>query len=476
MSIDNVRRLLRGVGAVPPLPAIDELACTRELRAELAATYPRIRVGHVRKLVRKFGLKNLPSGMLLLSPNLSSSLLRMFLVQFAGSRRNASWHPLFDTGSYLVVNPDIATIRVSLWLHFQAFGKAEGRSPHPFIDVEYLSASMPGVPRGEVIDHYLSLPEFWTLDPSPYVDIQAFLLSGRWDGRTHPLTQIVAQGLSAQWVHHRLMLIDNAGVDGGGSRSLAAATLLARKGAPARALTLQAWPDKDLEVSTSPAAGNYTAIPGFFLGCGDSTIFSARDAMLSPDESMINLNAEIVSVKQGETITASHLIFLEGALERSKLVDVVKTAGADGVISPSSGPQQSALEEIIREYSLTKLRVLPFGIQVQVNASQATVVSGSPELATPDTWAGGTPCDALRTAFVIGESTVPDVLRLPEVRQAIDNGAALCVVSNENVAPWLPLLSTRDVIGCESTMLEALRGFIEEDALRLIPPHGGGSR
>lgn len=476
MSFDKARRLLRSGWPVAPLPQSNELACAREIRAELAAAYPRVRVSRIRKLVRKFGLKTLPAGMLLQNSRLAGSLFRMFLAQFPGGTRAVKWHPLFDESSYRLLNPDVAAIRVSPWLHFQVFGRAEGRSPHPFIDVDFLSASMPSVLRGEVIDHYLSLPEFWMLDPSPYVDVQAFLLSGRWDGRTHPLTQIVAQGLSSQWVHHRLMLIDNAGDVDGGSRVLAAATLLAREGSPSRLLQLKTW--RVAETATTAPLGEreYTVVPGFFLGYDDVVLSHARAAALSPDGSMINMGADIVSVNIGSHIAASEFLVLDGALSRRELSEVLDAASHDTIISPSSGWQQQAVEEIIRARSLKKIRVLPIGVQVRVTTSRMSIIPASEREVAPGHWSDHEISGANRTAVVIRTTRVSHVLAMPMVRRAVEGGAVLCVIHNEDFSPWSNLLNARDLIVCESSMVEALSGFVDNDGLRLLPAPDEGPK
>lgn len=384
-------------------------------------------------------------------------------------------HPLFDMGAYQVLYPDVAGSRVSPWLHFQVFGRAEGRSPHPYIDVEYLSASMPGVIRGDVVDSYVMLPEFWTLNPSPYIDVQAFMLSGRWDGRTHPLTQIVAQGMSAQWVQHRLMLIDNAGEFGGGSRAIAAATLLARQGSPSRVLELQVWAVSDLRVDTDLSAHDYTVVPGYFLGHSGNVMNLASDAILSPDESMISLGTEVVSVKSGLHITTSQLIVLAGSLNLRMISDFLTSANPDSVVSPSSRLQQCAVEEFIRKRSLT-VRVLPYGKQVQVSATTVMMIPTGQRHEQPRIWTGVSDNDSLSTGFVVDVSRVTPVLDDPEVKRAVSNGAVMCVIRDDDLSPWASILGSRDVVACEPSLLEVLTAYFDEDVVQLLHVSSEGSK
>ena len=190
----------------------------------------------------------------------------------------------FSSAYYLAVNPDVATAGASAWLHYQVYGRPEGRSPHPLFDTDFLAASMPGVRREDVIDEYVTCPARWVLDPGPYVDCLRFMLEGEWDGYTNPLQQIVSHYLGGPWIHHRLLLIDAASDSQARARLRGACALLTSNAPGSRFVEVKFWAlahGKEFLASTEHET-LCTVIPGYFLGANDREIFSPCLARFKP--------------------------------------------------------------------------------------------------------------------------------------------------------------------------------------------------
>ena len=473
--ITGLRRFF-GAEALPQLPDSEELACLHEIRLAMTTSYPLVPVFRIAKILRKFGQKRFPAGLLLESTSRGAGLSVLFRAQIPRLSRRINWHPLFDSAAYLVLNPDVAAGGRNPWLHYQVFGRTEGRSPHPFVDVQLLAASMPGVPLGEVFDHYLALPALWTLDTSPYVDCQRFVLSGLWNGVTNPLAQLVKSHRGGAWIHDRLMLIDTAIEDPTIARQVAVATLIAKNGPSARFNDVALWrrsnaaSSSGISDASDVSGGDYTVVPGFFLGAGGIILASPPQQLVSEDFTMLQLDGEYVGLVAGAHFRADRFLYLSGSLSREELRKLLLPDKGSVVVAPSSRQQQRAAERLLRFAAPTSTRILEYGMQAHVASPHLQVHPASEPMAPTPEWFCASGSDARNIAFVVGEKSLELALQNPSIRKAVDDGAAICPVKSTDIANWEPLLRTREIIVTVSELIPALRGFVDDSALRLLAP------
>lgn len=473
--ITGLRRFF-GAEALPQLPDSEELACLHEIRLAMTTSYPLVPVFRIAKILRKFGQKRFPAGLLLESTSRGAGLSVLFRAQIPRLSRRINWHPLFDSAAYLVLNPDVAAGGRNPWLHYQVFGRTEGRSPHPFVDVQLLAASMPGVPLGEVFDHYLALPALWTLDTSPYVDCQRFVLSGLWNGVTNPLAQLVRSHRGGAWIHDRLMLIDTAIEDPTIARQVAVATLIAKNGPSARFNDVALWrrsnaaSSSGISDASDVSGGDYTVVPGFFLGADGVILASSPQHSVSEDFTMIQLIGEYVSLVAGSLFRADQFLYLSGSLSREELRELLSGDNGSVIVAPSSRQQQRAVEQLLHIDDITSTRILEYGMQARVASSRVQVHPASELMVPTPEWFCASGGDARNIAFVLGETSLELALQNPSIRIAVDDGAAICPVKSTDIANWEPLLRTREIIVTVSELIPALRGFVDDSALRLLAP------
>lgn len=465
----HVLRRMMTVRRIPSLPQANELECLREIRLEMNASYPRIRVLRIARILRKFRVKRLPAGLLIDKASTSAGLLTLFKAQIPRLVRKTEWHPLFDPGAYLALYPDVAASRATPWLHYQVFGRVEARTPHPFIDVKLLSASMVGVPIGEVVDRYLTLPEMWTVDSSNYVDCQRFLLSGHWDGRSHPLVQLTTTQLQGPWIHHRLMLTDTTVDDLTAARGIAVATLLAKAGGAHQMCEIKLWREDLDESRDGLGAGLYTVIPGFFLGKNDSALAANPTQMLSDDASIIRLSGEFIGRVVGPVRKIQQLVYLRGSLSRESLRELLSGSPGSTVIAPASSQQQLAAQLLIEDLGFSTAHVLEVGSQTRVQVDTVSIVPDEIlSLALCD-FAASPALDATTVALVLpvarGKDIADDVALMPMIRA----GALLCLSHDDGVAEWMPLLKNREFVLVDETMISAVRGLVDDASLRILP-------
>lgn len=350
-----------------------ELACLRAIRAELAESYPRVRPLRVLSILRRSGLRRFPAGLLLDAPPSSPSPSGAFAMLFRAGRprlaRGLARHPLFSSEFYRAVNPDIVASGADPWLHFQVFGRTEGRVPHPLIDLDFLSQAMPATIRAELLDRYLADPALWTSEPGPYVECARFMLDGPWDGTTNPLVQVVRDHLSGPWVHQRLMLIDSQVVADARAVVIGAGILLARRGARAAPGALVSWgPASAGEDLAAPA--RYTVVPGFFVGAEGRTLSSNDAEVMSADSTLIRTGSGYLSLPAGDDLTVARLLVITADLEGATLASRAASASPADAIAPHSVRQYDALVGLG-----LPARILPYGTQVGVRADELELVA-----------------------------------------------------------------------------------------------------
>lgn len=130
------------------------------------------------------------------------------LIELAKARltaRNSYTNLIFNAPFYRAAYHDVADSGALAWQHFLAFGKAEGRSPHPLIDVVWLAVQL-DVDQAEAIDRYFCDPTLKT-NPSPYLDVRGFAEREQ-RNRAHPFFSIQQNHATYRWLSGRLQLID----------------------------------------------------------------------------------------------------------------------------------------------------------------------------------------------------------------------------------------------------------------------------
>jgi len=451
-----------------------ELECVRRLRDELRSTYPEINVPALFHILKQFRLREFPAAFLMAGGVRDRSELgaRSMLSHAADGEKSRAihWHPLFSSEYYDAVNPDIAAAGVPPWLHYQVHGRAEGRSPHPLVDCEYLSVSVSEVLRSEVIDRYLTSPELWVFDTSPYVDCQKFVLSGDWDGVTNPLVQIVTHYLDSQWVRKRLMIVDAASASTARTRMIGSSVLLTKNkpGSQFAPLSIWATRSESAQPATAESAAEYTVVPGFFLGSHGRELWSVEGVRMSPDSTVIRLATEFLSLGVGRSLSTDVLVHVTGACLRGDLTRIVRAAAGPTAISPNSSAQELALTQIVEAFHASHVDVLPHGTQTRVTARRVILAPPSEESSVP-VWSWSDLHPSTGMAIVLTDQHSHRALNDHRLKSLLSAGASLCIVTETNLSVWLPILQNRDVVLVEKALLELVKGIVEDTSLYLLP-------
>lgn len=390
------------------------------------------------------------------------------LMLSALRRRPLAMHALFDPTYYRIANPDLAATRVPEWLHYQVFGRIEGRSPHPLLSVSTLADQMPGVPVVDVIDEYLRDSQWWSCAPSPYVDTAQFVARGPWDGRTHPFLQIVEQHMNQPWVRTDLLQIDSSSTGSTDNRAgVAAAVVLMGIGTRRYGVSTPTmrWPLGRVPSSTEP--GLYRMLPGSFLAHeGTVEAFLGAPRGRSLDGTAFLLATEAVMRKPAETITVERLFMLQPQISRDRLISALRSSSGRVAIGVSSRSQESALGLILQEPGMPSGIVLPWGRQTAVScqAFVALQSASTTDLRIYESSDDGNPPST--TALVLMATDRDRLQTDSRMRELLELGARLCLVVDDDLRPWCHVLaSSRRVI--------VDRALAETVSLLIDPPEGG---
>jgi len=455
-------------GDASPVPAPAPDPALRELRDLLAASYPAIPVRALVRAARRRGLTSFPPG-LLVAGSLSdrSAAGPSARLSAAARRRNdGSLHPLFSAEYYATANADVGASGVSPWLHYQVFGRVEGRSPHPLVDVTHLSASLPGIRVPDAVDEYLARRELWVIDPGPYVDCLRFTLFGGWDPAQHPLQQIVSTQLRSHWVHQRLMLVDASSNDGAAARLAGVGYLLARNTNAGRFARVTTW---SRDASPAPDRGDYTVVPGFFLGVQGSELWADQHGVASQDSTVVRALAETISVENGQRITADQLVYVTAHLDREQLDSLVGSMES-GVIAPHNRAQEISLRQLRRDSGRPEVSILAVGVQAHVSGARLRLVDGGETRPAVPAWSWDLPAD--NVAIVMPTSTRLRATGDQPLRAALAAGAELCLVDERGLNSWLPQLQSRETVVVDPSLVDDVASFVARDSIRLLPPTG----
>jgi hypothetical protein len=440
--------------------------CLEELRSELTASYPAVSARALIRIARQRGLEHFPPGFLVPGRlrDRSARGPRAFLSSLTGrdERMRQHGHPLFSSDFYRLMNRDVAASSVSPWAHYQVFGRAEGRSPHPLLDHATLAAALPGVLKPHVFDEYLANPAYWFADPSPYVDVGNFVVRGDWDGVTHPFVQLSHQ-LEGPWVHRRLMLIDAGTEQRARARLVGAAYLLTRDGGRSRLGRLETWSTN----SVVAMSDQLTVVPGFLLAQDHAELRRIGNAVLSPDSTLVRLREESIGLVAGEAVRTDHLIFMAGTRGFEELGSIIRD-GRGAVIAPHDRAQEIALRQLRRDLGEPTVRVLEYGVQVRVTAAEVSVFEAAEVPATPEwSWDDSVPASSIAVVLRLEQrrrSTGDQALR-----RALSAGAALCLVDGSGLNSWLPVIQHRPVVLTDPSLLDDVASFVNRTSLRLLP-------
>lgn len=438
-----------------------------ELRAELAASYPAVGAAALLRIARRHRLDAFPPGFLV------GGGIRDRGRDGAGAALRAaanggSGHPLFSGGYYSLINPDVRAAGVSPWLHYQVFGRREGRSPHPLIDTATLSAWLPATLRPALVDEYLGDPVNWFAAPGPYVDPRSFVLHGNWDGNGHPLLQLLKQ-LDGPWVHRRLMLVDSASNDDARARLVAATFLLTRSGRSGLG-ALEIWDRHPATDGEQPATGAMTVVPGFFLGSSAGELRRPGNDVTSPDGTMVRLATGTIGLATGRAARATGLVFLEAPRRHEQLRELVQSAESGAAIAAHDRAQETAVRQLRRDLRRTDLTVLESGMQSRVLVSGAVRIMEAVDAGRVPAWDWDAGEDARDIAVVIPASQRGRATGDPRLRSLLTSGASLCLVDDNGLNSWLPVIQGRSRVLVDPVLLDGVGSFVAQSALTSLPP------
>ena len=226
----------------------------------------------------------------------------------------SSLERIFSPDFYLSAYPDVANAGLDPWAHFSTFGIAEGRSPNAYVDANYMANAL-ALPLGDVLLEAFSKKKYWVQNTSRYVDIQGFVMNGPWDGKTHPLEQIINTDQNRDpWIRFAPYFSDLSTITGNSLRLAAVSILNHINGSKFRLsrpkeyrLDERPLVDMDFDVEES-----VLCIPGFTLSARNTSFsLSTMNDVLSQDRSAIRHGETLTLYEYGDTVQCKSLVVAE---------------------------------------------------------------------------------------------------------------------------------------------------------------------
>jgi hypothetical protein len=276
---------------------------------------------------------------------------------------------IFSREYYLAAHPDVASAGLDAWHHFSNHGFLEGKSPSPYIDPSYM-ADLVGVPLRDVFLEAFSNKEHWATNTSPYVDIQNFVISGPWDGYSHPLLQIVEEfHTNSPWIRFSTAFSDLPSLPEKAQRILAVSLL-----SHMNSKNFKFSQVKDMlhmEYATSnfdfESEEEVDCIPGFHVAAkGQSYSLDTENAVLSPDKTAIRHGGTVTTSGRGDYLRFNILLLVPRQLNLEDALIWLNTVRDNTVLIPASEDQEHLLRHCLNELGRKNVSTLVFGAQTTI--------------------------------------------------------------------------------------------------------------
>lgn len=359
----------------------------------------------------------------------------------------SSLQRVFSPDFYLSAYPDVELSGFDPWVHFSKFGLREGRSPNPYVDPEYI-ANVLGLTVSDVLIEIFSRKELWTQNTSRYVDIQNFVISGPWDGTTHPLEQMIeGEYIREPWVRFAPFFSDLSTIAQKNCRLTAVSILDHITGQKFRLSRPKGHilSDAPLQNLVFDKEESVLCIPGFALVVQNIAYsLSNGHDVISPDRSAIRTGGHLTLYEYGETLDFKRMIVAPSNLGFKEAVHWIKSLEPGCAVVPTNADQEFLLRHCIGETNRQELYVLPYGVQSLVTTKQ---VSTSPQVAHM-------PRKALRSTeklprssvLILAESSAEILKQASKVLALTERGGEICISNNQTVPFWLNLMSRKRVV------------------------------
>ena len=458
-------------------------ACVDAVRAQIAGRgAKRISTRALVRIGKQYGLGRFPEALLIegrfddTSASGATAALKSALR--STSIGSPDPHPLFSRTFYLWGNPDVARAGMLPWLHYQQHGYREGRSPHPLLDADYITQWAATVPRSEAIDRYLRDPVMWTIDTSPYVDCQKYVLRGGWSGTSSPLGEIVGGGATERWVQSRLIAIDSEFREATPEARIGVLFLLTRNRPRSLFSPITMWKPAAQNTDSPPignpeVGGPYTLVPGFFLGSQGVELWSDPNLALSEDLSVIRYSKGFVGLEVGDSVTVDELRFVGGTLRHEDLLEVVSPLQGTLAISPASWAQECALRYLVDRAGTESVTILPWGRQLRVNAGSIRLIEGAANSMPSWSWPD---CDPRDVVFVDAGPLGATCAAEPQVSEWLRRGAAILLIDEASMQRWVSAFVERTHVVATPATEEFVGGVIPMHRTAILESVGSAAK
>jgi hypothetical protein len=167
------------------------------------------------------------------------------------------------------------------------------------------------------------------------------------------------------------------------------------------------------------------------------------------------------------------LLHLEGAIDAAGFRQALAHSTLDVAVSPSSRSQQRALELLVADEVVSRVKILPLDRQIRFRVERLILVPAAPDVADyADVQAQPRTITAATTAVVMSANEQGRVFSDRRIEPLLEAGARLCLVVEDDLGPWMNTLRRSRHILASRSVIDGVRLLCDpqNSILRVLSP------
>jgi hypothetical protein len=272
-------------------------------------------------------------------------------------------------------NPDLSNfVGIKAWEHFILYGIYEGRSPHPFVAKQYLTANAGVTEFGRAFHSFCYEQSQWLLESSPIVNVAGFANNYDLTRNINPTFQLFANlPNNLKWINRRLNTISVSSDESSNSLNFAITNVLVNSisiGAPTPKIEIAQPPlSKDAVYGSTCltlSPGKFIAANGVYVEIG-----SAR-AVNSATATSLFVGDKLVYSSTDAEVRADVLLIIRTYIDERMFASIINSREIFA-LSPPDQHSQGAFKRYIAAHSIKNVQLLEYSKTYKVFTQKPTI-------------------------------------------------------------------------------------------------------
>lgn len=266
----------------------------------------------------------------------------------------------FQLNYYLASNPDLTALDgIEAWEHFILNGIFEGRSPHPFISSQLLSANSGIHEFGRALHSFCFDQSQWFTESTPTVNVIGFSKQYDLKKNINPTFQLFANlPENLKWINRRLNTISATSDEFSNSLKFAITNVLVNS------ISLGGLTPK-IEIATNPISREsihsstcWTLSPGRFIAASNEYFqLGAEKVANSAAATSLFVGDALVYSSSEREVHADVLLVIQAFIDVTSFLSLINSQDTF-VLSPRDKQSETAFKRYLSDFSIRNVQVL----------------------------------------------------------------------------------------------------------------------